>query len=90
MIDRRHLDELVRARYEDTEYIHSGKDIHVAYVELELAGEDLARVHSGNAIHLPSSPGCHADHGGLLEAVRRWLTATHHVAKTGNSDHRVT
>jgi hypothetical protein len=41
-------------------------------VELELAGEDAARVYPGTAIHLESCPGCRADRDGLLEAARRF------------------
>ena len=47
-----------------------------AYVELELAGEDPARVFPGTAIHLRSCPGCQADHDGLLEAARRFADVT--------------
>ena len=50
----------------------AGVDILDAYVELELAGEDPARVYPGTAIHLQSCPGCRADHDGLLDAARRF------------------
>jgi hypothetical protein len=50
----------------------AGEDILDAYVELELAGEDPARVYPGTAIHLQSRPGCKADHDGLLDAARRF------------------
>jgi predicted anti-sigma-YlaC factor YlaD len=48
-----------------------GESVLDAYVELELAGEDPARVYPGTAIHLRACPGCRADHDGLLEAARR-------------------
>jgi hypothetical protein len=68
--DRR-LDELLRAQDGDAGCT-AGEDILDAYVELELAGEDPARVFPGTAIHLQSCPGCQADHDGLLEAARRF------------------
>lgn len=71
MIDLRRLDELLRAEDGDAGCT-AGEDILDAYVELELAGEDPARVYPGTAIHLRSCPGCRADHQGLLEAARRF------------------
>ena len=71
MIDRRHLDQLLRARDGDAGCT-AGVDIMDAYVELELAGEDPARVYPGTAIHLQGCPGCRTDHDGLLEAARRF------------------
>jgi hypothetical protein len=72
MTDRRHrLDELLRAKEGDAG-CNAGEEILDAYVELELAGEDPARVFPGTAIHLQSCPGCKADHDGLLEAARRF------------------
>jgi hypothetical protein len=50
----------------------AGEKILEAYVELELAGEDPARLFPGTSIHLQSCPGCQADHQGLLEAARRF------------------
>ena len=70
MVDRRRLDELLRADEGDAGCA-AGEEILDAYVELELAGEDPARVYPGTAIHLQSCPGCRADHDGLLEAARR-------------------
>jgi predicted anti-sigma-YlaC factor YlaD len=69
--DRRELDELLRADDGDPG-CSAGEGILAAYVELELAGEDPARVYPGTAIHLQSCPGCRADHDGLLEAARRF------------------
>jgi hypothetical protein len=71
MTDRRRLDELLRAKDGDAGCT-AGEEILDAYVELELAGEDPARVYPGTAIHLQSCPGCQADHTGLLEAARRF------------------
>jgi predicted anti-sigma-YlaC factor YlaD len=71
MTDHLHLDELLRAKNGDAG-CNAGEDILDAYVELELAGEDPARVYPGTAIHLQSCPGCRADHDGLLEAARRF------------------
>jgi hypothetical protein len=71
MTDRRRLDELLRARDGDAGCT-AGEEILDAYVELEVAGEDAARVFPGTAIHLQSCPGCQADHDGLLEAARRF------------------
>jgi predicted anti-sigma-YlaC factor YlaD len=71
MTDLRHLDELLRATDGDAGCI-AGVEILDAYVELELAGEDPARVYPGTAIHLQSCPGCRADHDALLEAARRF------------------
>ena len=68
---RRQLDELLRAQAGDAGCT-AGEEILDAYVELELAGEDPARVFPGTAIHLQSCPGCQADHDGLLEAARRF------------------
>ena len=68
---RRQLDEMLRAQEGDAGCT-AGEDILDAYVELELAGEDPARVFPGTAIHLQSCPGCQADHAGLLEAARRF------------------
>ena len=69
MTDPRDLDELLRAQDGDAGCA-AGEDILDAYVELELAGEDPARVYPGTAIHLRSCKGCRADHDGLLEAAR--------------------
>jgi hypothetical protein len=71
MADFRRLDELLRAEDGDAGCI-AGEEILDAYVELELAGEDPARVFPGTAIHLQSCPGCRADHAGLLEAALRF------------------
>jgi hypothetical protein len=71
MTDHRQLDELLRAQDGDAGCT-AGEDILDAYVDLELAGEDPARVFPGTAIHLQSCPGCQADHAGLLEAARRF------------------
>ena len=71
MTDLRRLDELLRATDGDARCT-AGKEILDAYVELELAGEDPARVYPGTAIHLRSCPGCQADHEGLLDAARRF------------------
>ena len=74
MVDLRRLDELLRAEDGDAGCT-AGESILDAYVELELAGEDPARVYPGTAIHLESCPGCRADHEGLLEAARRFADA---------------
>jgi len=74
MSDLGRLDELLRAREGDAGCT-AGEDILDAYVELELAGDDPARVYPGTAIHLQSCPGCRADHDGLLEAARRFADA---------------
>jgi predicted anti-sigma-YlaC factor YlaD len=71
MTDLRRLDELLRAEDGDAGCT-AGEAILDAYVELELAGEDPARVYPGTAIHLRSCPGCRADYEGLLEAARRF------------------
>jgi hypothetical protein len=71
MTDLRRLDELLRAQDGDAGCT-AGGSILEAYVELELAGEDPAHAYPGTAIHLRSCPGCQADHGGLLEAARRF------------------
>lgn len=68
---RRQLDDLLRADRGDAGCA-AGEEILDAYVELELAGEDAARVFPGTATHLLSCPGCKADHEGLLEAARRF------------------
>ena len=68
---RRQLDELLRANEGDAGCT-AGEEILDAYVELELVGEDPARVFPGTAIHLQTCPGCKADHEGLLEAARRF------------------
>jgi len=70
MPDLRNLDELLRATDGDAGCTASAQILD-AYVELELAGEDVARTYPGTAIHLQSCAGCRADHDGLLEAVRR-------------------
>ena len=75
MSDRRRLDELLRAEDGDAG-CSAGEDILDVYVELELAGEDPARVFPGTAIHLQGCPGCRADHAGLLEAARRFAHVT--------------
>ena len=74
MTDLVQLDELLRAKEGDAGCT-AGEDILDAYVELELAGDDAARVYPGTAIHLQSCPGCRADHDGLLEAARRFADA---------------
>ncbi|HUA45771.1 MAG TPA: hypothetical protein VMA77_11115 [Solirubrobacteraceae bacterium] len=71
MIDLRKLDEILRATDGDAGCA-AGAEILEAYVELELTGEDPARVYPGTAIHLGSCPGCRAEHDGLLEAARRF------------------
>ena len=71
MTDPRDLDELLRAQEGDAGCA-AGEDILDAYVELELAGEDPARVYPGTAAHLRSCKACRADHDGLLEAARRF------------------
>jgi predicted anti-sigma-YlaC factor YlaD len=71
MTDHRRLDELLRAKDGDAGCT-TGEAILDAYVELEVAGEDPARVYPGTAIHLQSCPACRADHDGLLEAARRF------------------
>jgi hypothetical protein len=75
MTDHRYLDELLRATDGDAGYT-AGEDILDAYVELEVVGQDPARVYPGTAIHLRSCPGCRADHDGLLEAARRFADLT--------------
>jgi hypothetical protein len=71
MTDRLRLDELLRAEDGDAG-CSAGEDILDVYVELELAGQDPARVFPGTAIHLQGCPGCQADHAGLLDAARRF------------------
>ena len=67
------LDELLRTH--DGDAGCSGvADIIDIYVELELAGEDPARVYPGTAIHLECCSACRADRDGLLEAARRFPT----------------
>jgi hypothetical protein len=70
MTDLRDLDDLLRAEDGD-EGCAAAAGILAAYVELELAADDPARVYPGTAIHFQSCPGCRADHDGLLEAARR-------------------
>jgi predicted anti-sigma-YlaC factor YlaD len=71
MTDLPKLDELLRATDGDAGCA-AGVGILDAYVELELAGEDPARVYPGTAIHLGGCSACRADHDGLLEAARRF------------------
>jgi hypothetical protein len=71
MTDLRRLDELLRAEDGDAGCT-AGQHILDAYVELELTGEDPARVYTGTALHLQSCAGCRAEHDGLLEAARRF------------------
>jgi predicted anti-sigma-YlaC factor YlaD len=71
MSDLGDLDELLRAVDGDAGCT-AAAEILDAYVELELAGEDPARVYPGTAIHLVSCPGCRDEHDGLLEAARRF------------------
>ena len=68
---KRDLDDLLRAVDGDAGCT-AREDVMDAYVELELAGADPARVYPGTAVHLRSCPGCRADHDGLLEAARRF------------------
>jgi hypothetical protein len=72
--DAYQLHELLRAEDGDVGCT-AGEDILDAYVELELAGEDPARVYPGTAIHLRSCAGCQADHAGLLDAARLFADA---------------
>jgi hypothetical protein len=69
------LDELLRVKEGDAGCT-AGEAILDAYVDLELAGEDPARLFPGTAIHLESCPGCRADHDGLLDAARRFADLT--------------
>ena len=71
MSERCDLDELLRVKEGDAGCT-AGEAILDAYIDVELAGEDPARVFPGTAIHLESCPGCRADHDGLLEAARRF------------------
>jgi hypothetical protein len=71
MTDLRDLDELLRATDGDPGCTASA-EILDAYVELELAGEDTARVYPGAAIHLESCRCCRVERDGLLEAARRF------------------
>jgi hypothetical protein len=71
MTGLRRLDDLLRAQDGDAGCT-AGEEILDAYVEVELAGEDPARVFPGTAIHLQSCPGCQADHDGLLDAAHRF------------------
>jgi predicted anti-sigma-YlaC factor YlaD len=75
MADLRDLDELLRSADGDAGCT-AGAEILEKYVELELAGEDPARVYPGTAIHLRSCSGCRTDHDGLLEAARRFADAS--------------
>jgi predicted anti-sigma-YlaC factor YlaD len=75
MSELRRLDDLLRAKAGDAGCA-AGEDILDAYVELELAGHDPARVYPGTAIHLQSCPGCRTDHDGLLEAARCFADIT--------------
>ena len=71
MNDRRDLDELLHDGADDPG-CGASEDSLEAYVELELAGEDPARVYPGTAIHLQRCSACRTDHDGLLEAARRF------------------
>ena len=71
MTDHRDVDELLRAADGDTGCA-AAADVLDAYVEVELAGQDPARVYPGTAIHLESCAGCRAEHDGLLDAARRF------------------
>jgi predicted anti-sigma-YlaC factor YlaD len=71
LTDLRDLDELLRAADGDAGCT-AGAEILDAYVELELAGEEAARVYPGTAIHLQSCPACRSDHDGLFEVARRF------------------
>jgi predicted anti-sigma-YlaC factor YlaD len=73
----RPLDELLRADDGDAGCT-AGEEILDMYVQLELVGEDPARVYRGTAIHLRSCRACRADHDGLLEAARRFGGAEPH------------
>lgn len=77
---RRDLDVLLRASEGDVGCT-AGEGILDAYVELELAGRDPARVFPGTAIHLQSCPGCQADHEGLLAAARLFGDASHRIVR---------
>jgi hypothetical protein len=68
---RRHVEELLRSPDGDAGCT-AGEAILDAFVDLEVAGQDPARVFPGTAIHLQSCPGCRADHDGLLAAARRF------------------
>ena len=74
MTDHRDVDELLRATNGDTGCA-AAADVLDAYVEVELAGQDPARVYPGTAIHLESCHACRTDHDGLLEAARRFADA---------------
>jgi predicted anti-sigma-YlaC factor YlaD len=69
--DLRCLDELLLADERDAGCT-AGQDVLEAYIELELAGDDPARLYPGTAIHLQSCPGCRAEYEGLLQAARRF------------------
>ena len=71
MTDLRRLDGLLRAEDGDAGCT-AGEEILDAYVELELAGDDPARVYPGTAIHLQNCSGGRVEHDGLLEAARRF------------------
>ena len=75
MTDPRDLDELLRAADGDSGCAATATVLG-AYVELELAGEDAARVYPGAAVHLRSCSACRSDHDGVLEAARRLGDAT--------------
>jgi hypothetical protein len=71
MANQRNLDALLRAQDGDAGCT-AGESILDAFVELELAGQDPARVYPGTAIHIESCPSCRADHDGILEAAREF------------------
>ena len=68
------LDALLRAGDGDPG-CDATMDTFASYVELELAGQDPARVYPASAIHLECCPACATDHDGLLEAARSFLSA---------------
>jgi len=70
----RDLDEILRAEEGDAGCAASVERLD-AFVELEIAGEDPARIYRGTAIHLQSCPACRADRDGLLDAVWRFADA---------------
>lgn len=80
MSDRRDLDEVLRAEDGDAGCA-AGAEILDAYVEVELAGEDPARLFPGTAIHLQVCRSCRADHDGLLEAARRFADIEPEVSR---------
>ncbi len=71
MIDRRALDELLRAEEGDPG-CDAGSPVMDQYVEMELRGENPSERFPGTAIHLRVCPGCRADHDGVLEAAQRF------------------